>query len=82
MDDKLSGSYYTPHETIEFIFNYLQNQQKTFCSMLEPSVGDGRFVDALIDSSRAFKHDRIVGVELYAEKTKRLEEKNILIIFR
>lgn len=75
MDDKLSGSYYTPHETIEFIFNYLQDQQKLFCSMLEPSVGDGRFVDVLLQSPEICKLDRIRGVELYVEKTKKLEEK-------
>lgn len=75
MDNKLSGSYYTPFETIKFIFNYLKKQRKSFCSMLEPSVGDGRFIDVLLGTPETCKPNRIVGVELYAEKTKRIEQK-------
>ena len=75
MDEKLSGSYYTPHEAIEFILNYLQDQRKSFCSMLEPSVGDGRFVDAFLQFSETSRLNKVIGVELYMEKTKKLEEK-------
>lgn len=75
MDDKLTGSYYTPYETIEFIYSYMRDQRKFFNSMLEPSVGDGRFIEALIESSEVFKPNRIVGIELYEEKTKELEKR-------
>ena len=75
MDDKLTGSYYTPHEAIKFIYNYLREQRKNFDSMLEPSVGDGRFIEVMIESAEIFKPNRIVGVELYEEKTKELERR-------
>lgn len=44
MDEKLSGSYYTPQKTVHFIYNYLQQQHKPIKSILEPSAGDGRFI--------------------------------------
>ncbi len=75
MDDKLSGSYYTPYEVIKFIYSYLEEEQKTFYNMLEPSVGDGRFIEVLLESSKVLKPSRIVGVELYEDKTKYLEKK-------
>ena len=33
MDEKLSGSYYTPQKTIHFIYNYLQQQHKPIKSI-------------------------------------------------
>lgn len=38
MDEKLSGSYYTPQKTIHFIYNYLQQQHKPIKSILEPAL--------------------------------------------
>lgn len=73
MDEKLSGSYYTPLETVKFIYKYFLKQNKFPHSMLEPSVGDGRFIDEFLKLSSI---DNIVGVEIYQEKTKELERKN------
>ena len=72
MDNKFSGSYYTPFETVNFIYNYLHEQNKIFRTILEPSVGDGRFLDAFITLSNV---DSIVGVELYEEKIRELAKK-------
>lgn len=73
MDEKLSGSYYTPFETVNFTYRYLFEQNKIFHTILEPSLGDGRFIDAFINLSTI---DSIVGVELYEEKTRELVKKN------
>ena len=73
MDEKLSGSYYTPIKTVSFIYNYLQEQNKIFQTILEPSIGDGRFLDAFIELSNV---NTIVGVELYEEKVRELEKKH------
>lgn len=73
MDDKLSGSYYTPVKTVKFSHNYLKKQNKPIHTILEPSVGDGRFIDDFLDLSEV---RRIVGVELDAEKIQDLFSKN------
>ena len=46
IEDKLSGSYYTPYRTIQFMKEYLAREHKIYGKVLEPSVGDGRFLDA------------------------------------
>lgn len=72
MDGKLSGSYYTPPQTVKFMHRYLARQNKATLSILEPSAGDGRFLDEFINHS-AF--ERIVGVEIDKEKTNDLKKK-------
>lgn len=73
MDDKLSGSYYTPLKTVKFVRKYLLEQKKIFHTVLEPSFGDGRFIDELLDLPMI---DCIVGVELYEEKIPTLRFKD------
>ena len=45
LEDKLLGSYYTPFRTVRFMREYLQREHKIYGRVLEPSVGDGRFID-------------------------------------
>ena len=45
LENKLLGSYYTPFRTVRFMKEYLTREHKIYRSVLEPSVGDGRFVD-------------------------------------
>ena len=72
MDEKLSGSYYTPQKTVHFIYNYLQQQHKPIKSILEPSAGDGRFIRLFSKSNSV---GNIVGVELYQEKVQAINER-------
>lgn len=72
MDQKLLGSYYTPPKTIKFTYSYLTEQNKTIRSILEPSVGDGRFLDEFLNSTT---YDRIVGVEIDQKKVSNLKSK-------
>lgn len=53
--DKETGSYYTPYELVEFMVSYLKKEQQDFANVLEPSVGDGRFISALLSVSREIK---------------------------
>lgn len=71
MDKKLSGSYYTPQKTVNFIYNYLQQQRKSIKTVLEPSAGDGRFIQ---EFSKSNLIDSILGVELYEEKVKAINK--------
>ena len=46
-NNKLTGSFYTPHKLIEYMVGYVSKRIKP-CSILEPSAGDGRFVSLLL----------------------------------
>lgn len=46
MDNKLTGSFYTPEKLIEYMVDYVQQRIKP-TKILEPSAGDGRFVKSL-----------------------------------
>ncbi len=46
MNEKETGSFYTPKKLIEYMVSYLRNRINPH-SILEPSAGDGRFVEAL-----------------------------------
>lgn len=46
MNDKETGSFYTPKELIEYMVTYTSVRIKPK-TILEPSAGDGRFVEPL-----------------------------------
>ena len=46
MNDKETGSFYTPKELIEYMVTYTSARIKPK-TILEPSAGDGRFVEPL-----------------------------------
>lgn len=66
MDEKRSGSYYTPERVVRFMVNYLASQGQSFSRVLEPSAGDGRFLPNLLRQPGC----RVDAVELFAEKTE------------
>lgn len=72
MNRKTSGSYYTPHRTVRFTYNYLTEQNKFFHTILEPSVGDGRFLDEYINHTTP---KYVIGVELDEDKISNLKNK-------
>ena len=47
--NKQTGSYYTPKKLSNFIVNYLSKHIQSSISVLEPSVVDGSFVNAMND---------------------------------
>lgn len=53
MDKKKSGSYYTPTRLSDFVADYcLSKIKRKIISVLEPSVGDGSFVKAIVKSNK------------------------------
>ncbi|MDD3138906.1 MAG: Eco57I restriction-modification methylase domain-containing protein [Lachnospiraceae bacterium] len=72
-EDKLSGSYYTPYRTVQFMKEYLAREHKIYRRVLEPSVGDGRFVDAFEKEENI---QSVVAVELIEEKVRQLKNKS------
>lgn len=62
-DEKTTGSYYTPHELITFMIEYLKEEKQDFSNVLEPSAGDGRFLSLLLKNA-----SRVDAIELFDEK--------------
>ena len=75
IEDKLLGSYYTPYRTIQFMKEYLAREHKIYGKVLEPSVGDGRFLDAF---EKEESIEKIVAVELIEEKVGQLKNRGYL----
>ena len=65
--DKLSGTYYTPPDAIQFMMEYLKKEQQDFSNVLEPSAGDGRFLPLLREDA-----SRITAIELFQEKVDQM----------
>lgn len=59
MDNKSTGSFYTPQKLIEYMVDYAQKRVKP-ATILEPSAGDGRFVNPL---QRFSSHISLVELE-------------------
>ena len=72
LEDKLLGSYYTPFRTVRFMREYLQREHKMYGRVLEPSVGDGRFID---EFEKEKNLQSFVAVELIEEKVRHLRNK-------
>lgn len=72
MDNKKTGSYYTPIKTVKFIYNYLLQYKNNVSTVLEPSAGDGRFITLINELGSV---EKVVGVELFEEKVRILRNK-------
>lgn len=62
MNDKLTGSFYTPPKLIEYMKDYAKQRVRPR-NILEPSAGDGRFIPFLSTFNCP-----ITAIELYEEK--------------
>ena len=71
---KLRGAYYTPLPLAEMMVKLLAN--RTDCSsVLEPSCGDGVFLDALIKADVIKQYANIEAVEIDGEEAKKVKER-------
>lgn len=68
-NDKLTGSFYTPHNLVNYMVDYVS---KRICprTILEPSAGDGRFISPLLKFNAP-----ITAIEFEEGKVKGLTEK-------
>lgn len=87
MDKKKSGSYYTPEKLSFFVADYCLNylSYKEDITILEPSVGDGSFIESISNSAKNknFKSIDLSVVEKDADELLKAEnislEENINI---
>lgn len=68
--DKETGSYYTPYELVRFMIKYIKEKGQDFSTVLEPSVGDGRFLSVLLPECQ-----EIDAVELFDKKVRNVRRK-------
>lgn len=81
---KLRGAYYTPLPLAEMMVKLLANKVDGK-NVLEPSCGDGVFLDALIKADCIKKYSSIDAVEIDTAETKKVEKrmkeyKNVKVI--
>ena len=72
-EQKLRGAYYTPLLLAEMMVGLFANEN-TIISVLEPSCGDGVFLDAAIKKSLNKAVGEIVAIEIDKEEVKKAKE--------
>lgn len=63
-DDKLHGRYYTPKRIADYVTNWVLTQNEVIHSILEPSVGDGVFLECISESHNKLDNTRIIALEV------------------
>ncbi len=73
--NKLRGGYYTPKEISDFLCNWAIRKQDD--KVLEPSCGDGSFIESAIHRLKKLKcnddkiSQQVLGIELFEEEAKK-----------
>ncbi len=75
---KNTGSYYTPGKITTFIVNQIQDRlaKNNTISILEPSVGDGNFLKAIMSSGilNSYANTYIKGIDVNKEELEKAKE--------
>lgn len=80
MESKLKGIYYTPRRVSDYIINLFQND-KSIKSILEPSFGNGVFIDSFIDSKLISNGSILTAIEINkSEYLKIKKHRNICLL--
>lgn len=69
-DDKLHGRYYTPRRIADYVTEWVLDQKGAIYSILEPSVGDGVFLDSIQGILGKRDDVRIIALEIDEEASK------------
>ena len=73
-EQKLRGAYYTPLKLAEKMVDFFK-KDASIKSILEPSCGDGVFVDALIETQFLTQNKKVTAIEIEKNEAKKLGEK-------
>lgn len=71
---KLRGAYYTPLKLAKKMVDFFK-EDNLIDKILEPSCGDGVFVDALLDLNFQPEKRKITAIEIEEAEARKLEEK-------
>lgn len=70
-ESKLRGGYYTPNKIAFFLVNWAIQDPNSH--ILEPSCGDGQFIDAIVE--KFGNKPRITGIELFPMEAKKAKSR-------
>lgn len=73
-EQKLRGAYYTPLKLAEKMVGFFK-EDRSIKTILEPSCGDGVFVDALIAAGFLDERHAVTAVEIEKKETEKLKKK-------
>lgn len=71
---KLRGAYYTPLRLAEKMVDFFRGDSSVR-TILEPSCGDGVFIDALVKMDFIQKESAITAIEIEKNETDKLNKK-------
>lgn len=77
---KLRGGFYSPKTISDFILRWAFNGNKS-CDILEPSAGDGVFIESLVDGN--YEYNSVTAIEIEKEeaaKVKKVPAKNLSVL--
>lgn len=74
-EQKLRGAYYTPLKLAEKMVGFFKNDQ-SIQTILEPSCGDGVFIDALIKTNFLHKENTVTAIEIEKDEAEKLSGKS------
>lgn len=77
---KLRGGFYSPKTISDFILRWAFNGNKS-CDILEPSAGDGVFIESLVDGH--YEYNSVTAIEIEKEeatKVKKIPAKNLSVL--
>ncbi|MCH5263410.1 MAG: class I SAM-dependent methyltransferase [Lachnospiraceae bacterium] len=63
-EDKLFGRYYTPGAIANYVTEWVLNQNDPVDSLLEPSVGDGIFLESICRYPDVLNKARVIAIEV------------------
>ena len=73
-EQKLRGAYYTPLKLAEKMVDFFK-KDASIKSILEPSCGDGVFVDALVETQFLTQNRKVTAIEIEKNEAQKVAEK-------
>ena len=68
---KLRGGFYSPKTISDFILRWAFNGNK-HCDILEPSAGDGVFIESLVDGK--YQYNSVTAIEIETEEANKIKK--------
>lgn len=69
-EEKLHGRYFTPRTIADYVTDWVFNQKNSIRTVLEPSVGDGVFIESICRYPDVLKNANIFAIEVDEDISK------------
>ena len=73
-EQKLKGAYYTPLQLADIMIGYYSDY--SFERVLEPSCGDGVFLDSLYKANMLSDVEKLVAIEIEKDEANKVAQKD------